>query len=406
MRERDLSHDLTAKLQKPTKEVGSEAGALGYLHTECNPMTSPNVGDTSGGSKFCELTNGLSCDILDSLSSGILAVDLDGRVLFVNAALSRRLTIAREEWVGKPALGLFGTPDPRIPSKRTPLYRLHPRLKHMKSEYRDIEWIDRKKVVHLREDSSPLCGNTGQLIGRLFAYHDLSWEKTIDQMKSDFISVASHELRTPMTSIKGSVDLILAGCAGKISPETMDLLQVARSACDRMIRLINNILDLSKIEAGQMQLRLELVDLTDVAERSLRTINTLAAQADVTFKRTFPNGLPLVKADRDRIEQVITNLLSNAIKFSPPRGEIGISISADRDWVRCIVSDQGCGIAEKDLSRIFGKFQQGGLPQRGAGTGLGLAITHALITEHRGKVWVESRIGEGSRFGFCLPVHS
>jgi signal transduction histidine kinase len=104
------------------------------------------------------------------------------------------------------------------------------------------------------------------------------------------------------------------------------------------------------------------------------------------------------------MEQVITNLISNAIKFSSAKGEIEISLSADDEWVRCTVSDHGCGIEEEDLGRIFGKFQQAGLPQRGSGTGLGLAITHALVTEHKGRIWVESRIGKGSRFTFRLPV--
>jgi PAS domain S-box-containing protein len=347
-----------------------------------------------------------STSILDSLTSGILAVDLDSRVLFVSAALCRRLGTDRNAWVGKPALELFGAPNPRIPPKRSPIYRLDPRRDGARTEYREIEWSDGSRIVHLREDSSPLYDNAGKLAGRLFAYHDLSWEKTIDQMKSEFISVASHELRTPMTSIKGSVDLILGGGLGEVSPEAHELLEVARSASDRMIRLINNILDLSKIEAGQIKLRLELVDLAVVVERSLRTLNPLAAQAGITLKPSFPSELPSVEADRDRIEQIITNLVSNAIKFSPAQGQVEISLSADDQWVRCSVSDQGCGIAEKDLNRIFGKFQQAGLPQRGAGTGLGLAITHALVTEHKGQIWVDSQVGKGSSFVFCLPVAS
>jgi PAS domain S-box-containing protein len=345
-----------------------------------------------------------SASILNSLTSGILAVDLDSRVLFVSDALCRRLGTDQDAWLGKPALGLFGPANPRISAKRSALYRLDPRRDGAKTEYREIEWSDGNRVVHLREDSSPLRDKAGELIGRLFSYHDLTWEKSIDQMKSEFISVASHELRTPMTSIKGSVDLILGGCVGEVSPEAHELLEVAHSACDRMIRLINNILDLSKIEAGQIQLRVEQIDLTKVVERSLRGMDTLAAQAGITLKSSFQSGLPPVEADRDRMEQVITNLVSNAIKFSPAKGEVEISVSADNQWVRCSVSDQGCGIAEKDLSRIFGKFQQAGLPQRGAGTGLGLAITHALVSEHKGKIWVDSQVGKGSCFVFCLPV--
>jgi signal transduction histidine kinase len=346
----------------------------------------------------------LSTSILDSLTSGILAVDLDGRVLFITAALCKRLGIDRDAWLGRPAAGLFGPANPRISAKRAPLFRLNPRRDGAKIEYREIECTDGTRTMHLREDSSPLYDEAGKVAGRLFAYHDRSWEKTIDQMKSEFISVASHELRTPMTAIKGSVDLILGGCVGEVSTEAKELLDVAHSACERMIRLINNILDLSKIEAGQIQLRLESIDVATIVDRSLRYLNTLAAQAGITLKPNFQSGLPQVEADRDRIEQVITNLVSNAIKFSPPKGEVEIALSADGEWVRCSVSDQGCGIEEKDLTRIFGKFQQAGLPQRGAGTGLGLAISYALITEHKGKIWVDSQVGQGSSFVFCLPV--
>ncbi len=329
---------------------------------------------------------------------------MDSRILFVSAALCRRLGIERDEWLGKPALELFGSPGPRISPKRFALYRLDPRRDGTRTEYREIEWSDGQRVLHFREDSSPLFDGAGQLIGRLFAYHDLSWEKTVDQMKSDFISVASHELRTPMTSIKGAVDLILGGCAGPVSPEALELLDVAHSGCERMIRLINNILDLSKIEAGQMQLNLQTLDLATITERALRSMNPLAMQAGIHFKFNFPSGLPGVNVDRDRMEQVLTNLLSNAIKFSPSNGTVEISLIADGDWVRCSVADQGCGIEAKDLSRIFGKFQQASQPKRGAGTGLGLAITHALVTEHKGKIWVESQVGKGSCFVFCLPV--
>jgi signal transduction histidine kinase len=244
------------------------------------------------------------------------------------------------------------------------------------------------------------------VVGRLFAYHDLSWEKTIDQMKSEFISIASHELRTPMTSIKGSVDLILGGCAGDVSAESLELLQVAHSACDRMIRLINDILDLSKIEAGQIKLKLAPLNLTDVVEQSLRGLKTLAARDQITITLLASEGLPPIEADSDRIEQVVTNLVSNAIKFSPAMGVVKVELSSDDQWVRCCVSDQGCGIKEEDLDRIFGKFQQASSPQRGVGTGLGLAITHGLVTEHGGKIWAESRLGQGSRFVFCLPVRA
>ena len=165
---------------------------------------------------------------------------------------------------------------------------------------------------------------------------------------------------------------------GEISPGALELLEIAHGACDRMIRLINNILDLSKIEAGQVKLNLTSTDVAEVAERAARSLGPLAAPDEITLKVETLTEIPRVEADEDRIEQVITNLISNAIKFSPAKGQVTIQLSAEGNWVRCSVADQGCGIEEKDFDKIFGKFQQMAASKRGAGTGLGLAITHAL----------------------------
>jgi PAS domain S-box-containing protein len=341
--------------------------------------------------------------VLDSLTSGILAVDSEFRVVQVNAKLSQLFGINTELWIGKPAEEMFSSVETQVPARRLPLYRSRPK-DNTRTHSREVEWSDGQRTLHLREDSGPLRDDSGNSIGRLYAYHDLSWEKTIDQMKSEFISIASHELRTPMTSIKGSVDLILGGAAGEVSADALELLEVAHSSCDRMIRLINDILDLSKIEAGQIRLKLAPIELTDPAELSIRSLKSLAAKDRITLSLEAPQQLPLVHADKDRMEQVMSNLIFNAIKYSPPGGEVKIALCAENGWVRCTVADQGCGVPEEDLHRIFGRFQQAGSPQRGGGTGLGLAISHALVTEHKGKIWAESRMGEGSRFIFCLPV--
>ncbi len=136
----------------------------------------------------------------------------------------------------------------------------------------------------------------------------------------------------------------------------------------------------------------------------MTSLKPLAAKDEITFELKHPESLPFVEIDRDRIEQVVTNLVANAIKYSPAKGTIKVDLIGDSDWVTCSVTDQGCGIDENDLDRIFGKFQQVGSPQRGGGTGLGLAIAQALVAEHRGKIWVESRVGEGARFVFSVPA--
>ena len=342
-------------------------------------------------------------NILDSLGSGLVVLDGRDRVSFMNRTLAEMLHARAEEWVGRSAgelalvMARFAQPvaAPRFDWPET-------------FGSRDIEWRDAETLRFFREDSAPLIQATeaqaNAAKGRVFAYHDVSHEKAVDRMKSEFISVASHELRTPMTSIKGSVDLILSGFAGETSPEMQELLEIAQKSCDRLVRLVNDILDLSKIEAGQLKLNLERLDVTEIAVRAICAVKPLADKTEVRLRVDRPLPLPIVEADPDRIEQAITNLLSNAVKFSPPKGEVVVELSSDNLWVQCAVCDQGVGIAEKDLHRIFGKFQQLSEGRRRGGTGLGLAITRGLIDEHRGSIWVESRVGAGSRFIFRLPI--
>jgi len=343
--------------------------------------------------------------ILDSLSSGVVVLDAQGRVALLNRTLAEMLHVSPGDWIGRAAgelaalMGRYALPA-ALPRFDWPL----------ESGSRDIEWREGEVLRFFREDCAPLDapadpdGAAGKARGCVLAYHDVSHEKAVDRMKSEFISVASHELRTPMTSIKGSVDLILSGFAGDMSPEMQELLEIAQKSCDRLVRLVNDILDLSKIEAGQLKLNLGRLDLTEVAVRAICAVKALADKTEVRLRVDRPRPLPVVEADPDRMEQVLTNLLSNAVKFSPPQGEVVVELSADAYWVRCSVCDQGVGIAEKDLPRIFGKFQQLSEGRRRGGTGLGLAITRGLIDEHRGSIWVESRAGEGSRFIFRLPI--
>jgi len=192
-----------------------------------------------------------------------------------------------------------------------------------------------------KELSQPIRLSDGSVLGRLFHYFDITREKELDQTKSEFISIASHELRTPMTSIKGSLDLLLGGFAGEVNDETRELLVIAHSGCERLIRLINDILDLSKIEAGKMQLRLHRMNLVDSVQRSVRTVKSYADSLNVKLEVEVAEPLPEICGDKDRLDQVVTNLLGNAIKFSPPEGTVTVSVKAVEDGVECRVIDTG-----------------------------------------------------------------
>ena len=345
--------------------------------------------------------------ILNSLSSGILAVDLEYRVLFINRVFALRAGLCAEDWLGRPLDELTRFLSPRLVSGDP--YRW-PDAKTTDVRSRRCQVLDwtteTGDVVHVREDAGPLRDSAGRVVGRLFAYHDMSRERAIDRMKTEFIAVASHELRTPMTSIKGSIDLLLSGFAGSISSEAEELLEIAQKGCERLIRLINDILDLAKIEAGQIRLKMLKIDLVEPVNRSIRGVKAFADQNQVRLRLDKPDVLPAVEADKDRIEQVVTNLLSNAIKYSPANGEVCVELVTGDGWVQCAVIDHGPGIPEHELKRVFEKFQQVADSRRKSGTGLGLAIAQALVNEHRGRLWVESIVNEGSRFIFRLPATS
>ncbi|MGE4131665.1 MAG: sensor histidine kinase [Bdellovibrionales bacterium] len=235
--------------------------------------------------------------------------------------------------------------------------------------------------------------------------HNVEQLRTLDQAKSEFLSIASHELRTPLTSIKGSLSLMRSGVIGTLNEMAENLLSIAENETDRLIRLINDILDLAKIEARKLPLNQDWHSLNELIETSLRSLQGLASQAEVTL---VAEAVPNVETymDDDRIQQVLTNLVSNAIKFSPKGKTVTVRVHVtNRGRLQIQVADQGRGIEPQDLEAIFQKFRQATNSKNPLvkGTGLGLAIARALVEQHGGEISVSSQPGEGSVFTFTLP---
>jgi signal transduction histidine kinase len=227
--------------------------------------------------------------------------------------------------------------------------------------------------------------------------------RTLDQAKSEFLNIASHELRTPLTSIKGSLSLMRSGVVGEVNEMTGNLLTIAETETDRLIRLINDFLDLAKIEAQKLSLRQDWRSLNDVINGCLKSLQGLAQQAEV---RLLTEALPPLEAriDGDRIQQILTNLVANAVKVSPKGKSVTIRANVDEGHRLAIeVRDQGCGIAPQDQEVIFQKFRQATTSPLVKGTGLGLAIAKALVEQHGGEIGVRSVPGDGSVFFFTLP---
>ena len=231
--------------------------------------------------------------------------------------------------------------------------------------------------------------------------------KELDHLKSDFVSNVSHELRTPLTAIKGAVDLILREVPGPLNEKQVHYLARVRSNTQHLAGLINNLLDLSKIEEGKIELQAARVSFGGLVHEVMETLKPIAAERPIELEVTTLEPSILVWADRDKIAQVLINLIGNAIKFTPPHGRVTVSsASNDTDWVRVSVSDTGPGISADQRERIFEKFYQIALDegQKPKGTGLGLAIAKTLVELHGGKIWVEPVPSGGSNFYFTLPA--
>jgi len=225
------------------------------------------------------------------------------------------------------------------------------------------------------------------------------------KVKSDFVSMVSHELRTPLTAIKEGINIVLDGSAGDINEEQKDFLDTAKRNVDRLVRLINDILDFQKLEYTRADLKIEDNDINEVIRDIQKTMSPLAFEKGLSFNVELNERLPKVKCDRDKIVQVLTNIVGNAIKFTE-KGGLAIISCLGHHYIQIIVQDTGVGIKEEDLPRLFKEFEQlkQGIDRKAGGTGLGLAISKKIVEGHKGRVWVESKVGEGTSFHIILPL--
>jgi signal transduction histidine kinase len=227
----------------------------------------------------------------------------------------------------------------------------------------------------------------------------------VDRLKDDFMASVSHELRTPLTSIRAFSEIL------RDDPKTAladreHFLGIIVSETERLTRLVNQILDMAKIESGNAEWLVEDVDLASVVEQSAAATSQLFRDKGVSLTLNLAPGLPLLRADRDRMMQVVINLLSNAVKFAPQgEGKVTVSLTADETELRVVVRDNGPGIRKEDQKVIFDRFRQGGdaMTSKPTGTGLGLPISLKIVEYFGGKLWVESEPGEGASFIFSLP---
>jgi PAS domain S-box-containing protein len=349
--------------------------------------------------------------ILAAVGDGIYGMDLEGKLTFMNPAAAKMLGFTAEELSGKDIHDLIhhSHADGTQHSKANCPILLGMRRREGVRIRDDVFWRKDGTTIPVEYVASPII-DEGQIAGMVVAFQDVSERRRLEKMKDEFISTVSHELRTPLTSLRASLGLISSGSLDKRPEKQKQMLEVAIGNCDRLVRLVNDILDFDRVERGGMPLHREVLAAGDILRRAADVEHEAALKANITFRFDAPASL-MVNVDQERILQVLSELVSNAIKFSPPQTIIKLSAESTAnpsggDEVTIGVEDQGRGIPQEKLDMIFERFQQGDASDSRAlgGTGLGLAICRRIIQQHGGRIWVESEPGKGSRFLFTLPA--
>lgn len=335
--------------------------------------------------------------ILEATADGIVGLDREGMVVFVNPAASRMLAPATAESTSIYADALTVLDNAR--QSLTPIL-----LSGGAVVGREFDLTRRDGTTFPVEISAtPLKDDEGGGIGGVLSIRDITERRELDRMKSEFVATVSHELRTPLTSIRGALGLVAGGYFGQLAEKGQRMLDIALNNTDRLVRLINDILDMERIESGTVPMNYaecnagELVLAATDSMRPLaekQRLRLLAAPADV-----------FISADADRIMQVLTNLIGNAIKFSEAGATIDVEVTEKESEALFRIRDHGRGIPADKLDSIFERFQQvdSSDAREKGGTGLGLPICRSIVSRHGGRIWVESSVGEGSTFAFAIP---
>ena len=251
-----------------------------------------------------------------------------------------------------------------------------------------------------------LLGVTPIVDGFLLNFTDITELKEVERLKSNIVANVSHELRTPLASIKGYTELLLDEYEGEDRHLRHQFLSIINDETDRLNKFISDLLDLSRLESGQVEPQMDYLFLDKVIYESIRTLAVQIQKAGITIHLDIPNDLPLIFANKDLMTSVIKNLISNAIKYSPAGGEVDVVVRDNGDELVLDVADQGLGISSEDLPYLFTKFYRSGTAQKAGigGSGLGLALAKEAVMAHNGTISVESEIGVGTRFTVTLPI--
>jgi two-component system phosphate regulon sensor histidine kinase PhoR len=334
-----------------------------------------------------------SAAVLLSMSEGVAVVDNHARVLFANAAFA--------EVVGS-ADGSRGRPLVEVARHSRLIEAVEGALARAETVRAEVEFgTVRPRTFALT--AAPVAATAAR--GVVLVLHDVTEIRRLERIRRDFVANVSHELRTPLTTIQGFAETLLGGALDDPSARRK-FLEIIRDHAARLGRITDDLLKLSAIEGGSMTFRMEPVSLPQLIEHCIEAVSLKARARGLEIERHAPGGLPQVRGDSLRLEEVLKNLLENAIQYTPPPGSIKVSASLEGDHAVLCVADTGIGIPSTDQQRIFERFYRVDVARsrEAGGTGLGLSIAKHIVEAHEGRLWVESELGQGSRFYVSLPL--
>jgi NtrC-family two-component system sensor histidine kinase KinB len=396
--------DATQKISEGNYEIEISTRSedeLGRLTDEFNSMAKKLKGFHDLNIEQIIAEKGKSEAIIRSIDDGIILVDAEFKITGMNPMARRILDIQP------------GMSENRHFLEVVKSEQLFNYIKESMESGKPPSIGEKENVFSAERDESqryyqfsitPVLGKKGVLIGVVLLLRDVTRLKELDRLKSEFVMTASHELRTPLTSIGMSIDLLLEGAIGKLNEKEQQLLLASHEDVQRLKAFVGNLLDLSKIEAGKMEMELSSIPIRGLFEKAVAVFKTQSEEKTVALSFDVPEGLPNGKADDNKITWVLTNLISNALHYTPSGGHIKLSAESFGPYVQVSVTDDGPGIPYEYQSKIFDKFVQVKSDKAVGGSGLGLAICKEIIRAHGGTIWVDSIPGAGSKFTFSLPV--
>lgn len=393
IREGNLCNDIQVNSDDEIGELAHEFNSLTKRLQEYDRMNIKKLVDEKNK----------SVSIVNSISDPIIVTDVDHRIILLNPACELVFDITQDDALGKHFLEAI---------ENKSIYSIMNDAAKDSSKYdgnpTDIITLNVKdKDMYYRVTAAPIYGKDNDVIGTVAVLQDITHLKEVENLKSEFVSTVSHEFRTPLTSISLGVGLLLDGTLGEINEGQREIITAIMDEETRLANLVNDLLDLSRIESGKIAINMKLCKIENIIGDTVGALMEQAKNKGINLGYYFDEELPPVKADSDKIRIVLTNLIGNALKFTPQNGKIEVFAYLRGRFVYVSVKDNGIGIPREYHERIFERFVQVKKDiNDGVGSGLGLAIAKKIVELHGGDIWVESKEGDGSTFTFTLKTAS